>query len=255
MKRLLPFHSMKKNLALFVVLSFFIFFPLISSYGQSRGLFPRTPGLGSPFQVFSDSISLILKGRQIFRYDTFGDQAFWGDELRLHEAIAGENLGGVGSGVSPLTALGVGLKVDSQALPFSLRQQIRRGEVNLEDPATTLALLNLNAVVGVTGFFDDNGTIESIGIQCALCHSTVDDSLLPGIGNRLDGWANRDLNVGAIIALAPDLTFFTDLLGLTDQDQDAVRTILRTWGPGKFDAHLLLDGQSIPTLIPPRLVC
>jgi hypothetical protein len=184
---------------------------------------------------------LIAEGQQIFRYDTFGDEDFWGGELQLHEAIQGEQFGGVGPGVSPETALAVGLKVDVDALPPSLRKQIKAGQVDLTDPATTLALLQLNAVVGVTGFFNDDGSLRSMGIQCALCHSTVDDSFAPGIGRRLDGWANRDLNVGAIIALAPDLSFFTDLLGV---DEATVRTVLHSWGPGKFDAELVLDGKA-----------
>jgi len=198
---------------------------------------------------------LLEEGRQTFRYDTFGDEVFWGDTLKLHQAIAGEALGGVGPGVSPNTALSVGLKVDAEALPADLVEQISAGEVNLDDPATTLALLQLNAVVGVTGFFDDTGNLQSIGIQCALCHATVDDSFAPGIGKRLDGWANRDLDVGAIIALSPDLTFFTDHLGVDDA---TVRQVLNSWGPGKFDAELVLDGKatrpdgsSAATLLPP----
>jgi hypothetical protein len=121
-----------------------------------------------------------------------------GDALKLHKAIAGEKLGGVGPGVSPKTALAVGLKVDSDALPESLKRDLKAGKVNLDDPAITAALLKLNAVVGIAGFFDEKGALRSIGIQCSFCHSTVDDSFIPGIGRRLDGWANRDLNVGAI---------------------------------------------------------
>ena len=151
-------------------------------------------------------------GRQIFRFDTFGDEAWWGDTLKLHQAIAGARNGGVGPGVSPRTALAVGLKVDADALPGQLKSQIRAGRVNLDDPATTLALLRLNAVVGVTGIFDGAGSIKSMGVQCAFCHSTVDDSFAPGIGRRLDGWANRDLNVGLIVSLAPNLTPIADLL-------------------------------------------
>nr|PZN28502.1 MAG: hypothetical protein DIU78_02510 [Pseudomonadota bacterium] len=183
----------------------------------------------------------IREGRHTFRYETFGDEAFWGGKLGLHKAIAGEANGGIGPGIGPATALALGLKVDVEALPQSLQKQLRRGRVDLEDPATTLALLKLNAVVGVTGFFDGSGTLESIGIQCALCHSVVDDSFAPGIGRRLDGWPNRDLNVGAIVAAAPDLSPFTDLLGLPD---DAVRNVLNGWGPGKFDAFLHLDGKA-----------
>ena len=157
---------------------------------------------------------MIAEGRRIFRYDTFGDEAFWGDQLKLHQAIVGEKLGGVGPGVSPKMALSVGLKVDAEALPADLVAQIKAGKVNMDDPASTVALLKANAVVGVTAFLNPDGSAKSMGIQCALCHSTVDDSFAPGIGRRLDGWPNRDLNVGAIVALAPDLSPFTKLLGV-----------------------------------------
>ena len=183
----------------------------------------------------------VAQGRRIFRYDTFGDQAFWGDALKLHQAIAGSDLGGVGSGVAPSTALAVGLKVDVDALPLSLKQQLAAGQVDLNAPASTLALLRLNAVVGVTGFFNDQNRLTSMGIQCALCHSTVDNSFAPGIGHRLDGWPNRDLNVGAIINLAPDLSPLTNALQV---DEATVRTVLQSWGPGKFDAELLMDGKA-----------
>src|SRR5215216_106135 len=189
----------------------------------------------------SQSPNLIGEGKQIFRFDTFGDEDFWGGQLRLHEAIEGEKLGGVGPGVSPATALSVGLKVDVKALPHSLRRQLRRGKVDLNDPAVTLALLKLNAVVGVQGFFNSDGSLSAVGITCALCHSTVDDSLAPGIGRRLDGWANRDLNVGAIVALSPDLSPFETLLGV---DRATVLEVLNSWGPGKFDAELVLDGKA-----------
>ena len=189
----------------------------------------------------SQTANLIAEGRQIFRFDTFGDEDFWGGQLQLHEAIQGEQFGGVGPGVSPATALAVGLKVDVTALPKSLQNQLRKGQVDLNDPAVTLALLRLNAVVGVTGFFNPDGSLSSMGIQCALCHSTVDDAFAPGIGNRLDGWANRDLNVGAIVALSPDLSPFEDLLGV---DRETVVTVLNSWGPGKFDAELVLDGKA-----------
>ena len=149
--------------------------------------------------------ALVAEGKQTFRFDTFGDQAFWGDTLHLNQAIAGAANGGVGPGVSPKTALSVGLKVDVDALPGAVRSAIANGQVNLDDPAVTLTLLKLNSVVGVKGFFDRNGRLNSVGIECALCHSTVDNSLAPGIGHRLDGWANRDLNVGAIIGLSPNL--------------------------------------------------
>jgi len=185
--------------------------------------------------------NLIAEGKQIFRFDTFGDEDFWGGQLQLHQAIQGEQFGGVGPGVSPATALAVGLKVDVEALPKPLQRQLKQGKVDLNDPAVTLALLKLNAVVGVTGFFNDDGSLGSMGIQCALCHSTVDDSFAPGIGRRLDGWANRDLNVGAIVALSPDLSPFEELLGV---DRDTVIAVLNSWGPGKFDAELVLDGKA-----------
>ena len=199
--------------------------------------------------------SKLERGRQIFRSDTFGDEAFWGGALKLHKAIAGERFGGVGPGVSPATALAVGLKVDVDALPPALVQQLRAGRVDLNDPASTIALLKADAVVGVKGVFNEQGQLSSMGIQCALCHSSVDNSFAPGIGHRLDGWANRDLNVGAIVALAPDLSPVTNLLGVDDA---TVRTVLRSWGPGKFDAEVFLDGKafrpdgkSAATLIPP----
>jgi hypothetical protein len=206
-------------------------------------------------QINKNAGEMIEQGRQIFRYDTFGDEAFWGDTLKLHRAIEGTKFGGVGPGVSPKTALAVGLKVDMDALPKTLVQQIEKGKVDLDDPATTLALLKLNAVVGVQGRFNEDGSLKSVGINCALCHSTVDNSFAPGIGHRLDGWANRDLNVGAIISLAPDLSAFATLLGV---DEATVRTVLGSWGPGKFDAELALDGKAFrpdgktaATLLPP----
>jgi hypothetical protein len=218
-------------------------------------------GLASPTLAQSDDPILenaqrmIEEGRQTFRFDTFGDEAYWGDSLQLHQAIAGEANGGVGEGVSPNTALSVGLKVDAAAIPADIAAQLEAGEIDLDDPATTLSLLQLDAVVGVRGFFDDQENLTSVGITCAVCHSTVDDSFAPGIGQRLDGWPNRDLNVGAIIALAPDLTVLTDLLGVDDA---TAREVLNSWGPGKFDAELILDGLafrpdggSSATLIPP----
>lgn len=184
---------------------------------------------------------MVDQGRRIFRYDTFGDEAFWGGALNLHQAIAGEKLGGVGPGVSPKTALSVGLKVDADALPANLVEQIKAGKVNMDDPATTLALLKLNSVIGVTGFFDKAGKLESMGIQCAFCHSTVDNSFAPGIGHRLDGWPNRDLNVGAIVSLSPNLQPVADLLGV---DVPTVKKVLASWGPGKYDAELDQDGKA-----------
>jgi hypothetical protein len=216
---------------------------------------PPLAEIGRPDRAITDNArALVREGRRIFRFDTFGDEIFWGDALRLHEAIAGAGFGGVGAGLSPAAALGLGLKVDARALPERVLSRLRKGRLDLDDPATTLALLRLDAVIGLTGFFDAS-VLRSVGIQCALCHSTVDDSLAPGIGRRLDGWANRDLDVGAIIALAPSLTPFADLLGV---DEETVRTVLRSWGPGKFDAELILDGKAFgpdgrpaATLIPP----
>jgi hypothetical protein len=198
---------------------------------------------------------LFRQGKQVFRFDTFGDEAFWGGSLQLHRAIEGERLGGVGPGVSPRTALAVGLRVDSTALPEKLKNALRHGRVDLDSPATTLALLKLNSVVGLDGFFNRQGTLSSIGITCAFCHSTVDDSFAPGIGRRLDGWPNRDLNVGAIVSLAPNKQPLTDLLGV---DEATVNQVLAAWGPGKFDAELFLDGKGFrpdgktaAVLIPP----
>src|ERR1700674_2260151 len=222
-----------------------------SAQAQKQGA--STSGFDAVIESNSDR--MMKEGKHIFRFDTFGDEGFWGDALQLHKAIAGAKNGGIGTGVSPKTALSVGLKVDSDALPNSLKQQIKDGKVDLDDPATTLALLKLNSVVGVTGIFDKNGSIKSMGIQCAFCHSTVDDSFAPGIGRRLDGWANRDLNVGAIVSLAPNPKPFTDLLGV---DVGTLKKVLASWGPGCFDAELDKDGKALRpdgkracTLIPP----
>jgi hypothetical protein len=241
------------TITLAVILGFLIvtIYSAQSAQGQEDG------GSLSDFDsvIRENGQEMIEEGRQTFRFDTFGDEAFWGDALQLHQAIAGEGLGGVGPGVSPNTALAVGLKVDVDALPEKLRNDLKNGKVDLDDPATTLALLQLNAVVGVTGFFNDQGDLKSMGIQCAFCHSTVDDSFAPGIGHRLDGYPNRDLNVGAIIALAPNLKPIAELLAT---DEATVREVLNSWGPGKFDAELLMDGKafrpdgkSAAALLPP----
>ena len=223
------------------------------SGSSSAGEQPQAASGNQPVQA--QATRLVDQGRQIFRFDTFGDEQFWGDSLKLHRAVAGAANGGVGPGLSPRAALGVGLKVDVDALPPELQQALQRGEVDLDDPAVTLALLKLQAVVGVTGFFDSSGGLRSMGIQCALCHSTVDDSFAPGLGHRLDGYAARDLNVGAIISLAPDLRPVARLLGT---DVATVKKVLAAWGPGKFDAELFLDGKGFrpdgktaATLIPP----
>jgi hypothetical protein len=182
----------------------------------------------------------IANGADTFRFDDFGDADFWSGELRLNEAIAGAANGGVGPGLSPKAALGLGLKVDLAALPAQTQAALQAGQVNLDDPAVTITLLSLNAVVGVRGHFDSSGRLQSVGITCALCHSTVDNSFTSGIGRRLDGWANRDLDVGAIIALSPSVAPFAQLLGV---DEGTVRKVFQSWGPGKFDAELILDGK------------
>lgn len=201
-----------------------------------------------------NAIKMLIEGRQTFRHDSFGNQAFWGGQLRLHEAIAGEANGGVGPGLSPVAALELGLKVDVRALSPRMIKAARRGRIDLDDPAVTLELLRRDAIVGIQGFFEDDQLV-SVGITCALCHSAVDDSLAEGAGRRLDGWANRDLNVGAIISISPSVAPFAELLQV---DESTVRTVFRSWGPGKFDASLLLDGKafrpdggSAAVLIPP----
>ncbi len=206
-------------------------------------------------QISGNAQRMMEEGKRIFRFDTFGDEVFWTDTLKLHRAVEGEKLGGVGPGVSPKTALSVGLKVDMDALPADLVAKIKAGQVNLDDPATTLALIKLNAVVGVQGQFNGDGSLKAMGLSCAVCHSTVDDAFMPGVGHRLDGWPNRDLNTGAIISLAPDLSVFTKLLQV---DEATVKKVLASWGPGKFDAELNLDGKAFrpdgkpaATLIPP----
>ena len=205
--------------------------------------------------IAANARRLMDEGRTAFRHDTFGSEAFWGGALQLHRAIAGDKHGVVGAGVSPKQALAVGLKVDVATLPPALVDALEAGKVDLDDPGSTLALLKANGVVGVTGVFDPQGRITSLGIQCALCHSTVDDALAAGIGHRLDGWPNSDLDIGAVVALAPTLKPYVDLLGV---DEATIRRVLTSWGPGKFDAQLTLDGKafrpdgkSAATLIPP----
>jgi len=172
------------------------------------------------------------KGQAIFRYDTFGDEQLWTNVLRMHEPIAT---------VDPATALAVGLKVDVEALPEAVIAALRAGQVDLTNPAVTTELLRLNAVVGVKGKVDESGRLTSVGITCAFCHSTVDNSFARGIGKRLDGWANLDLNVGAIVALSPALP-------------DALKAEFRTWGPGKYDPrHHAFDGTNLISLNSPSL--
>jgi Cytochrome c len=176
--------------------------------------------------------ALVAEGKQTFRFDTFGDETKWTDALRMNEVV---------STVDPTTALAVGLKVDSEALPPAVVAGIQGGTISLTDPATTIALLKLNAVVGVKGTVENvNGTdtLTRVGFTCALCHSTVDNSFTHGIGKRLDGWPNRDLNVGAIVALSPALDAPT-------------KAVFNSWGPGKYDPRFNLDGQNGPQVIPP----
>ena len=176
--------------------------------------------------------ALVAEGKQTFRFDTFGDETKWTDALRMQEVV---------STVDPTTALAVGLKVDSEALPAAVVAGIQDGSISLTDPATTVALLKLDAVLGVKGTVETVGgkdTLTRVGITCALCHSTVDDSFAPGIGKRLDGWPNRDLNVGAIVALSPALDAPT-------------KAVFNSWGPGKYDPRFNLDGLDGPQVIPP----
>lgn len=176
------------------------------------------------------SPELIGQGQQIFRFDTYGDEKFWTDTLHMNTVIQ--------TAVDPTTALSVGLKVDADALPAPVLQAIEAGQVDLHSPATTVTLLKLNAVVGLQATVDSNNNITKVGITCALCHSTVDNRIAPGIGSRLDGWPNRDLNPGAIIALSPALTA-------------AQKQVYNSWGPGKYDPRFNFDGINGPTVIPP----
>ena len=214
------------------------------------------PDLSGNVDAWGNSISenaseLLEKGKAVFRFETFGDEAFWTDKLQLHKAIADSKHGGIGEGLSPEKALEAGLKVDLSILPSILKKEIQDGNI-LKDPSVTLQLIKMNSVLGVVGKFDGNGNMTSIGFTCALCHSTVASPT--GIGSRLDGWPNRDLNVGAIVAMAPDLTAFEELLGV---DNATVKKVLNSWGPGKYDALLNMDGKafrpdgkSAATLIP-----
>ena len=173
----------------------------------------------------ADPDASVAEGQRVFRFDTFGDEVVWTDKLRLHEVIE--------KSVDPTTALKVGLKVDSDVLPAGLLDK-----VDLKSPATTVALLKMNAIVGLQATVDANDHLTRVGVTCALCHSTVDDFVMPGIGRRKDGWPNRDLNVGAVIALSPALT----------AEQKAVYT---SWGPGKYDPRYNQDGKNTPLVLPP----
>ena len=183
--------------------------------------------------ISTGDVANLAEGKRIFRFDTFGDEQFWTDTARLHEVVQ--------KSVSPKTALSVGLKVDAEAIPANVAQAIREGRVNLDDPATTVALLKLDAVVGLKGTVMTIGgrdTLTRLGVTCALCHSTVDDSFQKGIGKRLDGHANVDLNVGAIVALSPAIT-------------PAQKAVYSSWGPGKYDPRYNIDGKNTPLVLPP----
>ena len=179
--------------------------------------------------------SLIAQGKEIFRFDTFGDEDFWSGLLHIDKAILGAANGGFGPGVSPAAALNVGLKVDVDALPAEVIAGIESGALSLNDPATTIALLRLNAVVGVKGFFNQDNVLQAVGITCASCHSTVDDSYMPGVGKRLDGWPNRDLDVGGIISLTDNALPIANMLHVSEP---TLRSVLDLWGPGGFGASI-----------------
>jgi hypothetical protein len=192
----------------------------------------------APAPAETDDEAKRREGQAIFRFDTFGDEQLWTEVLRMHEVIPS---------VDPATALAVGLKVDIEALPPAVIAAIQAGEVDLTNPAVTIELLRLNAVVGVKGTVDPAGRLTKVGVTCALCHSSVDNSFVPGIGKRLDGWANTDLDVGAIVALSPAL-------------DEATKAEFRTWGPGKYDPRhhafngmniVPLNSPSLPIVIPP----
>jgi len=172
----------------------------------------------------------IASGQTIFRKDTYGDESFWTDTLKMHEVIR--------TSVSPATALSVGLKVDVDALPAAVKTALQNKTIDLNSPATTVTLLKLGAVVGVIGHVDANNNLTSVGITCALCHSTVDNSFATGIGHRRDGWPNRDLNVGKIVSLSQAIT-------------PAQRAVYESWGPGMYDPRFNIDGKNMPVVIPP----
>jgi mono/diheme cytochrome c family protein len=205
--------------------------------GVTSGCAPtQSPADSAPtgFDVQGDaSPQTLAEGQRIFRFETFGDEQFWTDTARMHEVVQ--------KSVSPATALSVGLKVDAEAIPPDVAQAIKAGEVDLNSPATTVTLLKLNAVVGLKGTVNAvNGrdTLVRLGITCALCHSTVDNSFAKGIGRRMDGWPNTDLNVGAIVALSPAITA-------------AQKAVYSSWGAGKYDPRFNIDGKSTPLVLPP----
>jgi cytochrome c5 len=202
----------------------------VAAAGCAKGA-PRAESTASDTatgaEAVKDDLSAqsLADGQQIFRFATFGDEQFWTDTLHLNEVVE--------KAVDPTTALKVGLKVDADVLPPGILQK-----VDLKSPATTVALLKMNAVVGVVAEVDSNNHVTRFGITCALCHSTVDNSVMPGIGHRKDGWPNRDLNVGAIIALSPVVTA-------------AQKAVYNSWGPGRYDPRYNIDGKSTPLVLPP----
>ncbi len=205
--------------------------------GAISGCAPTQAPVDSPptgFEVRGDaSPQTLAEGRRIFRFETFGDEQFWTDTARMHEVVQ--------KSVSAATALSVGLKVDAEAIPADVAAAIKAGQVDLNSPATTVTLLKLNAVVGLRGSVSTIGgrdTLVQLGITCALCHSTVDNSFAKGIGRRMDGWPNTDLNVGAIIGLSPAITA-------------AQKAVYSSWGAGKYDPRFNIDGKSTPLVLPP----
>lgn len=189
-------------------------------------------GLSEPTPEVPDAAA-IARGQAIFRFDTFGNEKYWTDTLRMHEVIQ--------AAVTPEAALGVGLKVDADALPDAVKAALLAGEIDLRSPATTVTLLKLGAVVGLEGqvqAINGRDSLMRVGITCALCHSTVDNSVAPGVGKRLDGWANTTLNPGAIVALSPTVS-------------PELKAVLNAWGPGRYDPRISMDGQNTPLVLPP----
>ena len=233
---------MNKRLLLLNVITMCVITSVVfSQCGTQKKKRTEADESGSPnawdASIRENSREMIEKGRAVFRFETFGDEAFWTDKLLLHKIIPDRERGGIGDGLTPRMALDLGLKVDLDILPMPLREQIKEGKL-FNDVGLTLTLLKLNAVVGIVGKFED-GNLKSIGITCALCHSTVDNPT--GIGSRLDGWPNRDLDVGKIVSSAPNLTPLTEML---DVDVATLKKALESWGPGKYDAELNFDGKA-----------
>jgi hypothetical protein len=196
---------------------------------------------GNNEEIRSYANEMIAEGEKIFRFDTFGSERFWGDQLQLHKAILSSKKGGLAEGLTPRQALQLGLKADYDRVPQLLGEVLQEGAIDFDNPDTTLELLRANAVVGVIGKFDKQENLVSVGITCALCHSTVNDSFMKGIGKRLDGWPNRDLDVGKVASLAPNLQPIATMLGV---DVATVKKVLLSWGPGKYDAELNMDGKA-----------